>query len=200
VKSEIIVAGHGGQGVLELANYLAYYELTKGRHVACTPSYGPETRGGKVKCYIIASDGVIDSPIVETPDYLLAMNAPSMDFVPLLKIAGTLLMNSSLIDLEPNRTDIRTFKVPATEIALGLKELGSRAGVNGTKILANSVFLGGFLSLAREGLNMEAFANVFSHFLQGRKSLYVPLNVEAVRRGYEYVQRSFEELPSALSH
>jgi 2-oxoglutarate ferredoxin oxidoreductase subunit gamma len=197
VKNEIIIAGHGGQGVLELANYLAYYELMKGRHVACTPSYGPETRGGKVKCYVIASDEAIDSPIVESPDYLLIMNAPSMDFVPLLKIAGTLLMNSSLIDLEPARSDIRTIKIPATEIAFGMKDLGLKAGVSDTKILANTVVLGGFLSLAHEELNKEVIANIFSHFLQGRKSLYIPLNVEAVHRGYEYVQRRLEVLTAA---
>ncbi|MCW6167395.1 MAG: hypothetical protein LVQ64_02995 [Thermoplasmatales archaeon] len=44
MKAEVIVAGHGGQGVLELANWLAYFHLRRGRHVAYTPSYGPTSR------------------------------------------------------------------------------------------------------------------------------------------------------------
>jgi 2-oxoglutarate ferredoxin oxidoreductase subunit gamma len=189
MKTEIIIAGHGGQGVLELANYLSYYELLKGRHVAYTPSYGPETRGGKVKCYVITSDGIIDSPIVESPDYLLVMNSPSMDFVPLLKYGGTLLMNSSLIDRESARTDILEIKVPATELAFGLR--GSRyALIQDTKIVANSVMLGAYLRIAREELDLNATGRIFDHFLTGRKMIYIPLNTEAVQRGYQYAQNS----------
>ena len=45
-----LIVGHGGQGVLDLGNFIAYNAILQGLHVAYTPSYGPETRGGKVRC------------------------------------------------------------------------------------------------------------------------------------------------------
>ncbi len=188
MKTQIIFAGHGGQGVLELANNVSYYELLKGKHVAYTPSYGPESRGGKVKCYVVVSEEEIDSPIVEEPDYLFVMNIPSMDFVNLLKKGGTLFMNSSLIADEPSRTDIRTIKIPATEIADSLKGLDSANVFQDTKIVANSVMFGAYLGMMEEYLNEYLVESVFKHFLFDRKAVYIPLNMNAVKKGYEFLQ------------
>lgn len=199
MKKQIIIAGHGGQGVLELANYLSFYEILKGRHVAYTPSYGPETRGGKVKCYVVTSDESIDSPIVEAPEYLLVMNAPSMDYVSLLKRNGMLLMNSSLIDLEPSRSDIRVIRVPATEIAFGLKDSGLKAGLQDTKIVANSVMLGAYLSVEGEEFDEELTNKIFSRFLTGRKSPYVKLNISAVGQGYKYFKSKVQAPAMSIS-
>jgi 2-oxoglutarate ferredoxin oxidoreductase subunit gamma len=188
LKTQIIFAGHGGQGILELANNVSYYELLKGRHVAFTPSYGPETRGGKVKCYVVISQGEIDSPIVEEPDYLFVMNNPSMDFVGLLKKGGTLLLNSSLISVEPARGDIRVIKIPATEIADNLRGLESSSEIQETKIVANSVMFGAYLGLMEEQLNDDLVNAVFRHFLFDKKAIYIPLNMEAVKRGYQFLE------------
>jgi 2-oxoglutarate ferredoxin oxidoreductase subunit gamma len=197
VKVGVIAAGHGGQGVLELANNLAYFHLLKGNHVAYTPSYGPESRGGKVKCYIVASDMEIDSPIVEEPDFLIVMNIPSMDYVPMLKSGGTLIVNSSLVSSPPVRSDIRVAKVPATEIASGLKEYGPEGGKD-TSIAANSVMLGAYLALTGQHLDEElgVVSDAFSHFLTDQKAVYIRLNVEAVKAGYSYARGKVSDLAS----
>jgi len=186
MKIQMILAGHGGQGVLELANNISYLELLRGRHVAYTPSYGPESRGGKVKCYVVFSEEAIDSPVVEEPDYLIVMNIPSMDYVGLLRKGGTLLMNSSLISSGPEREDVVTVKVPATGIADGLKGMEA-GGVHDTKIAGNSVMLGAYLAVIGEDLDMGLMERVFSHFLTDRKSPSIPMNLEAVRRGYGFI-------------
>lgn len=192
MKSQMIVAGHGGQGVLELGNYVSYFNMLKGRHVAYTPSYGPETRGGKVKCYVITSDEVIDSPIAEEPDYLVVMNIPSMDYVPLLKKGGTLLMNSTLIPFEPSRADIDVIKVPATEMAMDLKD--QAGGIQDTRIVANSVMFGVYLGVTLEELDLELIGTVFRHFFVDRKAAYVGLNLAAVRRGHEFARAAMNPL------
>lgn len=189
MKVELIVAGHGGQGVLELANNISYYNIIKGRHVAYTPSYGPESRGGKVKCYVVGSEEEIDSPIVEEPDFLIVMNIPSMDYVPMLKKGGTLIANTSLVISPPARSDIRLVGVPATDLAASLREHSPEAGRE-TTIVANSVMLGAFLSLTGRDLKEElpTLQEVFGHFLTDRKAAYIPLNLTAVRTGYDYVR------------
>jgi 2-oxoglutarate ferredoxin oxidoreductase subunit gamma len=191
MKIETILAGHGGQGVLELANWLAYFNMVKGRHVAYTPSYGPETRGGKVKCYVVSSDDRIDSPIVEDPDILVVMNIPSLDFVPLLKKGGTLLVNSSLVKESRRRDDVTVVEVPATEIAGGLRAYSPDKGKD-TAIAANSVMFGACLAVSGENLEneLEGIREVFGHFLTGRKAAFIPLNVKAVEEGFGHVARA----------
>jgi len=191
MKTEMILAGHGGQGVLELANWLAYFHLARGRHVAYTPSYGPETRGGKVKCYVVVSDETIDSPIVEEPDLLVVMNIPSMDFLPLLKSGGTLLVNSSLVKDAHRRTDVRVTEVPAAEIAGGLGRYKPEGGRD-TSIAANSVMLGAALAIEHEDFEKEreTIEGVFRHFLTDRKARYIPLNFHAVEEGFRFVSGS----------
>ncbi len=186
MKTQMIVAGHGGQGVVELANCVSYYELLRGRHVACTPSYGPESRGGKVKCFVVVSDEAIDSPVVEEPDYLIVMNIPSMDYLPLLREGGMLLMNSSLISEPPGRDDIKAARIPATEMADGIKDPDLE--MHDGRVAANSVMFGAYLAITGEELDTEKMRVVFNHFFTDRKAAYVPLNLRAVRMGYEFVQ------------
>lgn len=196
MKHETIVAGHGGQGVLELANWLAYYHLVQGRHVAFTPSYGPETRGGKVKCYLVSSDEPIDSPIVDDPDLLVVMNTPSMDFVPLLKPGGVLVANSSLVRECHGRDDIRVVEVPATEIAGGLRPY-SPEPKSDTAFAANSVMFGACLAASGEGLpfERESLREVLGHFLTGRKAAYLSLNLKAVEEGFEHATHARSAAP-----
>lgn len=183
MKTQVIVAGQGGQGVLELGNNLCNYELLKGKHVAFTPSYGPESRGGKVKCYVITSDEIVDSPIVEAPDYLIVMNGASMDYAKLLKPGGRLLMNSSLISQESERKDVQVFKIPATEIAYNLRNL-ELEGISDTKISTNSVMLGAYLRFAGEEFDQEVAHRMFRRSLLGRKAKFEALNMQALISGY----------------
>jgi 2-oxoglutarate ferredoxin oxidoreductase subunit gamma len=191
MKTQVIMAGHGGQGVVDLANFISYHQMLKGKHVAYIPSYGPESRGGKVKCYVVTSDEEIDSPIVEEPDLLIVMNTPSMDYVPMLRKGGTLLMNTSLIKEEPRRNDITVVEVPVTDIAAGLAELHLE-GVRDPTIASNSVMFGAYLALTEESLAEESSRvnEVYAHFLTERKRVYIPLNLNAVQRGYAYVNQS----------
>ena len=196
MKTEVIAAGHGGQGVLELANWFAYFYLVKGWHVAYTPSYGPETRGGKVKCYVVCSDERIDSPVVEEPDLLVVMNIPSMDFVPLLKPGGTLVVNSSLVKECHQRHDVKVIEVPATDIAGGLGKYAPQPGKD-TTIAANSVMFGACLAV--NGVHLEEEREhvraVFAHFLVDRKAVYIPLNLQAVEEGYRAATQSGHTAP-----
>ena len=173
--------------MLELANNLSYYQLLKGRHIAYTPSYGPESRGGKVKCFVVVSDDEIDSPIIEEPDLLIVMNRPSMDFVSLLRCGGSLLMNSSLIPGDPERKDIRVFKVPATELADALRSEVDPSVMKDTKITANSVMFGAYLAVSGETFDcLSTVKQVFTHFLTDRKAQFVPVNLQAVAKGFKF--------------
>lgn len=189
-KTQILLSGHGGQGILLLGDYIAYSAILDGRHVVYTPSYGPETRGGKAKCYVVISDDEIDTPIPEEPDLMIIMNQPSMDFVPVLGKEGLLLYNSSLIDGPPQREDIRKIAVPATEIADSLaKELTPTVlgDVRDTRFVANSVMFGAYLGTRAGQTARKYLRETLQHFLAGKKAGLLELNRLAVERGVGYM-------------
>jgi 2-oxoglutarate ferredoxin oxidoreductase subunit gamma len=190
---QILIAGHGGQGVLELGNYLAYDALLQGWHAAYTPSYGPETRGGKVRCYVVIAPTEILSPVVDQVDLLVVMNLPSLEFERELRPGGRLLLNSSLVARAPSRMDLEIVCIPATGLADALRhDLAPQilSAVRDTRILANSVIYGAYLGLHGESFPTERVERVFAHFLTGKKAALIPANVAATTRGYQWMMQS----------
>jgi 2-oxoglutarate ferredoxin oxidoreductase subunit gamma len=185
-RTQILLSGHGGQGVLLLGDCIAYSAILDGRRVVYTPSYGPETRGGKAKCYVVISNGEIDTPIPETPDLMIILNQPSMDFVPMLGKGGLLLYNSSLIQEEPQRSDIKKIPVPATELADSLaKELSPEilGDTRDTRFVANMVMFGAYLGTPAGQTAEKHLDETLQHFLAGKKASLIQLNRSAVERG-----------------
>ena len=187
-KIKVLLAGHGGQGVLLLGDYIAYTALLEGKHVAYTPSYGPETRGGKAKCYVIISDDDVDNPIAEEPDVELIMNQPSMDFLSYLRPNGVIVYNESLIDTGVDRDDGKKIGIPATEIAEHLKNEVQQNDVQDTKMFANAVMFGAFLELCAPQIKDERIKESLKYFLAGKKEGLIPLNYMAIKKGRDFVR------------
>jgi 2-oxoglutarate ferredoxin oxidoreductase subunit gamma len=196
-KLKVLVAGHGGQGVLLLGDYIAYAAMLEGKHVAYTPSYGPETRGGKAKCYVIISDEEVDNPIAEVPDVELIMNQPSMDFLGSLRPEGLIIYNKSLVDTEVDRDDVKSFAIPATEIADGLKGEASSHEIQDPKMLANAVMFGAFLELCAPQIREDRIKESLKHLLAGKKEVLMSLNYVGLMKGKEYVRAN--PLPEHLA-
>ncbi len=114
----LILAGFGGQGLLFAGKVAAYAGLMEGREISWLPSYGPEMRGGTANCSVCVSDKAIGSPLVLSPNALIAMNLPSFDkFIDTVKPGGTVIVDSSMISKKTQRNDITVYYVPATKMA-----------------------------------------------------------------------------------
>lgn len=173
MQTEIIISGFGGQGVLFAGQLLAYAALDAGQRVTWIPSYGPEMRGGTAHCVVIISDEEIGSPIVRNPTAALVMNLPSLDrYEPLVKPGGVLVVNASLVDRNPSRTDIGTVMVPAISIA---EELGD-------KRLANLVMVGALLERLPV-LTFEAVEGALRAHVPAHRRHLVEANLKALKRG-----------------
>ena len=118
MQTEVIFAGFGGQGVLFSGQVLAFAAMDAGHDVTWMPSYGPEMRGGTANCTVVIADEEIGSPTIKHPKAAVVMNLPSLDkFEPLVTSGGVLIVNSSLVNRDPIRTDITWVMIPAQEIA-----------------------------------------------------------------------------------
>lgn len=129
----MIFAGFGGQGVLFAGKVAAYAGLLEKKEISWLPSYGPEMRGGTANCSVCISDEPIGSPLVTSPNVLVAMNLPSLDkFIDAVEPGGTVIIDSSLIDKKVERTDVNVFYVPSSTLA----------EENGLKGLSNMILVG----------------------------------------------------------
>ena len=176
MNKEILIAGFGGQGILFSGKFLAYEGLIDGKEVSWLPSYGPEMRGGTANCSIIISDNKIGSPIVDKPDVLIAMNAPSFDkYITEVKAGGQVFVDSSLIDVKTDRTDIEAYYIPATKMA-------ADEGLTG---LANMIILGLFIK--KSGIMPdENIEKAMRKVVSAKKEKLFDLNMKAVSLGYNY--------------
>jgi len=92
-----VFAGFGGQGVLSMGLNLAQAAMLEGKNVTYLPSYGAEVRGGTANCTVAVSDEEIASPVASSPDFIVAMNQPSLvRFQNQIQSGGVLFINSSL--------------------------------------------------------------------------------------------------------
>ena len=118
VERSTVFAGFGGQGLLFAGNVLARAAMAEGLEVLWIPSYGPEMRGGTASCTVIVAEEPIGSPVVDRADAVVALNPPSMaKFEPLVAAGGLLVVNTSLIEALPARTDIEVVAIPCTALA-----------------------------------------------------------------------------------
>lgn len=187
-KTKVLIAGHGGQGVLLLSDYIAYTAMLEGKHVAYTPSYGPETRGGKAKCYVVISDEEVDNPIAEEPDIEIIMNQPSMDFLNYLRPDGLVVYNTTLVGNQIDRDDVKGIGVPATEIAENLKQEMPSQEIQDMKMFANAVMYGAFVQLCAPQVSSDRTKECLKYFMAGKKENLIPLNYLALTKGREFVK------------
>ncbi len=169
---KIFIAGFGGQGVLLIGKLLSKGAMMEDHEVTWMPSYGPEMRGGTANCTVCISDEPIASPYVLTDyDVLIVMNGPSLEkFEAGLKPGGDLFINTSIVDIEPTRTDINIYKVDCNEIAES--QLG-----NGKA--SNMVMLGAIIRKTG-AISLDIMKDVFEHEFTGKKAKLIPTNLKAL--------------------
>ena len=174
--TEILIAGFGGQGILFSGKFLAYKGLVEELQVSWLPSYGPEMRGGTANCNVILSDDPVGSPIITTPDVLIAMNAPSLQkYVNSVVKGGQIYVDSSLIDVKVERDDVEVFYIPATQMAKD----------NGIGTLANMIIVGHLLENHPE-LSFEGVDAVVDSLVPAKKAALKELNMKALNLGKNY--------------
>ena len=190
---EVIIAGFGGQGIILAGRLLAQTAMNVGKEVTFMPSYGAEVRGGTANCMVIIAEKEIACPVIGKPNSVIAMNKASLDkFAPRLKNGGLLVINSCLIDSQPESIlrpsgaaedglddSIEIIAVPADELAV---QLGSQKA-------ANMVALGVYLQkrTTMGGLTPDAAVEALPNVLAKRYHKTLPVNAEALRRGAEFV-------------
>lgn len=173
---QFLFSGFGGQGILFAGKFLAYKGLTENKQVSWLPSYGPEMRGGTASCSVIVSDDAVGSPIVSKPDVLVAMNLPSLDrFEDSVAPGGIIFYDSTLIERQVKRNDVKAFAIPATALA----------GENGFPTLANMILIGKILKELNE-FDTERVTAALHKVISAKRADMLEVNLKAMKLGADY--------------
>lgn len=175
MEQNFIIAGFGGQGVLFAGKVLANAFMLLGKNVTWYPCYGAEMRGGTVNCEIVISDEEVSSVHKENADYIIVLNQLSFDrFLPKVKNGGLIFSNSTLVEENKTRDDIKYSSVPMTKIA----------NESGHNKLANMVALGALTNIIPT-LTEEVLAKAIQKVLEGGKEKFLDSNLEALKLGID---------------
>ena len=143
-RTEILISGFGGQGVIRMGQILGLCAIKQGHRVTMLKSHGTETRGGYVRAQIVISPTYVDSPVVENADVFVAFSAPAYKkFFDACR--GKILYDPEMVEDLRDEAPERHVAVPATALA---KERFNNV------LFANMIMLGALTRLA--GLDYEA--------------------------------------------
>ena len=174
-ETKIVIAGFGGQGIVVIGNILARAGVIEDKNVVGMVCYGAEMRGGTANATVIISDHEIASPFVAYPNMAIILNGPSLDrFEPLITPDGLVLVNTSMIDRDPQRADLACIKIDATNIAHDI----------GNFKVANIVTLGAFIAHTNL-LQVASIERAISDLFSSKNPKLVDINITALHTGIE---------------
>jgi 2-oxoglutarate ferredoxin oxidoreductase subunit gamma len=175
MKTEILITGLGGQGIVLAGQVLGTAACLIDRmESTLTQSYGPEARGGACSAQLIISDKMIHYPYVRNADILVCMSQMGYDkYRDLLKDNGILIIDQDMVRTVDS-TCGGVFPIPATRIA---EELGR-------KMMANIVMLG-FITSITGTVSVEGMlSSVAESGPRGTEEA----NKAAFNKGYDFGQ------------
>ncbi|MGC8556101.1 MAG: 2-oxoacid:acceptor oxidoreductase family protein [Conexivisphaera sp.] len=173
MRASVLLSGRGGQGIVEAGNLLALSFMRAGMWATAVPTYGPQTRGGRVESAVVASEDPVDDPLPRLYSSVVLADPLALRRIDRLQPGGLLIVNVSLID-PPRVPGARVVAVDATRIA-------ERAGaaVREPRVLTGIALLGalsGAGAVPREWL-VEAARSRF------RDPQLLEANLEALSAG-----------------
>lgn len=185
MKTDIILSGVGGQGILSIAAVIGTAAIDAGLHVKQAEVHGMSQRGGAVQSHLRISDKPIHSDLIPEGmcDIILSVEPmESLRYIPFLHKEGWLITNSTPFinianypALEEIESEIRGMK---NSILLDAETLAAEVG---TKKVSNIVMLGAATHFL--GIEYEAFERALQAIFGRKGEEIVNMNLQALAAG-----------------
>ena len=192
MKTDIILAGVGGQGILSIAATIGMAALHNDLHLKQAEVHGMSQRGGAVQSNMRISDKPIASDLIPmgSADIILSVEPmESLRYLPYLNENGWLVTNTTPfvnIDDYPELEEVMAeIKKQKNFIAIDADKIAAEIG---SKRSSNIVMLGA----------ATPFFNVpFESFEEGIRKIFVrkgeaivDVNLQALRAGREFAEKN----------
>ncbi len=192
MKSDIILAGVGGQGILSIAAALGTAALADDLNIKQAETHGMSQRGGAVVSHMRISDRNIASDLIPagTADLILSVEPmESLRYLPFLSENGYLVTNTTPFvnignypELESVISEIeklpRFVAIDADKIA---KEVGNARASNMVMLGAASPFI---------DIEFHKIEAGIKEIFERKGDAIVEMNLKALRTGREFAEKN----------
>lgn len=171
-RSEIRIAGAGGQGVVTAGRILAEAAILSGRDSTHSQVYGPQSRGGASRSDVVIATENIGFPLADSIDILVVLSAEAYSrYVPELGDDGRLIVDGRCA---PDSLDGDARQFPVVDTA---------RAISGSQLVTGVVALGVLQAL--EGVvDADALREAVAARVPAR---HQKMNLEALAAGMELV-------------
>jgi indolepyruvate ferredoxin oxidoreductase beta subunit len=194
VKSDIILSGVGGQGILSIGATIGMAALENNLQLKQSEVHGMSQRGGAVESHLRISDKEIASDLIPLGKADLIISVEPMEslrYLPYLSESGWLVTNSTPFVNITNYPDMKDVikaieslphqvVIDADGIA---KEVKSLRSSNMVMLGASSPFL---------DIPYESFENGIQKIFGRKGDKIVNLNIDALKAGREFAEESIK--------
>lgn len=188
MKTDIVLAGVGGQGILSIASILGEAALRENLFLKQAETHGMSQRGGAVVSHVRISDHEISSDLIPAGTAEIILSVEPMEalrYLPFLSETGYVVTNTTPFENITNYPDIdkildevkkqpRVIAIDADKIA---KEIGNRRASNVVMMGAASPFV---------QISPEKIEAGIARIFQKKGDDVVQLNLKAFRAGREF--------------
>ncbi|MDL2322689.1 indolepyruvate oxidoreductase subunit beta [Bacteroidales bacterium OttesenSCG-928-A17] len=185
MKTDIILAGVGGQGILSVAAVIGEAALEDGLYMKQAEVHGMSQRGGDVQSHLRISDKPVASDLIPLGNVDIIISLEPMEalrYLPYLKKDGWVVTNSKSFENIPNYPEldniIKEYEKLPNKVILDVEQIAKDLGASRS---ANVVLLGA----ASPYLNID-----FSKLENGIRAIFgrkgeeiVETNLKALRAG-----------------
>ncbi len=185
------IGGEAGFGIMGSGVMFAKVFTRKGYYAHVYSEYPSLIRGGHNTTQVRISDRKVESPRKKV-DLVVALNKFAV-----IAHAKEITEKGGII-YDPEHVDLKDVEIPeyVQKYEIPLLKLAKEAG--GDMLMRNTVAMGATLALI--GYPIEVLENLISETFKRKGEEIVNINVNAARKGYEYVKENFkvEEFPHQI--
>jgi indolepyruvate ferredoxin oxidoreductase beta subunit len=188
MKTDIILAGVGGQGILSIAASLGAAALNEDYYLKQAETHGMSQRGGEVVSHLRISDKPIYSDLIPqgSADLILSVEPmESLRYLSYLSKKGSLVTNTSEFKNIPNYPDLKeTFEKLGKEVNIIRIDADKTARDIGNPKASNMVMLGAaspFIDIHEEVI-IKGIETIF----KSKGDKIVNMNIEAFKAGRNF--------------
>lgn len=185
MKTNIILSGVGGQGILTIAAVLDTAALSENLHIKQSEVHGMSQRGGAVQSHVRISDKEIYSDLIPEGKADLILSVEPMEllrYMPFLNKKGWLITDSNPFVNTGNYPEIKDIyeqiKKHPFHVIINATDVAKKIG---NSKVANMVLLGAASSIIP--LSEESLLAAIKKLFQYKSEKIISLNIEAFLEG-----------------
>ena len=191
MKTDIILSGVGGQGILSIAAVIGEAALEEGLYMKQAEVHGMSQRGGDVQSNLRISDNPIASDLIPLGEADIIISLEPMEalrYLPFLKADGWVVTNSEPFVNIPNYPSIDSVNAELNrlphKVVLDVEKIAKEMG---SARAANMVMLGAATPFI--GIEYEKIQTGIRRIFNKKGESIIEMNLNALAAGFDVAKK-----------